>query len=64
MFSATVNLAVLTTVILPTYTPAWGGTPPSGSLSFLRFGENIELLGVRVSPPTVRPGEAVEVELW
>ncbi len=59
-----VNLAVLTTVIFPTYTPAWGGTPPSGSLSFLRFGENIELLGVRVSPPTVRPGEAVEVELW
>lgn len=58
------NLAVLTGVILPAYTPVWGGTPPAGSLGSLRFGEGIELLGVRVSPPAVRPGETVEVELW
>ncbi len=59
-----VNLAVLTGVILPAHTPVWGGTPPAGSLGSLRFGQGIELLGVRVSPPAVRPGETVEVELW
>ncbi len=58
------NLAVLGTVILPAYRPVFGGPEPVEGFGPIRFGDGIELVGVRVSPGTARPGDTIEVELW
>lgn len=56
------------TVIAPAYAPprpvAESDIPAAARISPIRLGDQVELIGARVTPDRVQPGEQLEVTVW